>query len=50
VKRLAPLVEQAGCGFGVDSERPDLIFVYAPSITCFMQLAGALLIEAGLQP
>lgn len=49
-RRLAPLVERAGCGFNVDGERPGLLFVEAPSITCFIRLADAVLTAAGARP
>lgn len=45
VLRLAPLVEAAGCGFTIDDERPDLLVIEAPSITCTVCLASALLAD-----
>jgi len=39
VSVLQPMVEAAGCGFGIDPSRPDLLFVEAKSIREMMSLA-----------
>lgn len=40
---LQPLVDQTGCAFTMDSARPDLLAVQAPSILHTMALADAVL-------
>jgi hypothetical protein len=41
--RVQPAVAQAGCGFGIDPARPDLIVIEASSIEGMMRLAELLL-------
>lgn len=40
---LTPLVRDSGCGFGNGSDRGKLLFVEAPSISRFMELANQVL-------
>ena len=40
---LAPLVKDAGCGFGIDPARSELLAVYSASIEGTIALAGAVI-------
>jgi hypothetical protein len=40
---LTPLVRDSGCGFGNGSDRGELLFVEAPSISSLMELANQIL-------
>jgi hypothetical protein len=40
---LAPLVRDAGCGFGIDPARQELLSVYSPSIEGMISLAEAIM-------
>jgi hypothetical protein len=40
---LQPLVERAGCGFGIDEERPEFLLIMAPSIRQTAELAQLIL-------
>lgn len=46
---LTPMVRDSGCGFGNGSDRGDLLFVQAPSISNLMELANQILGKAERQ-